>query len=107
MEELKKLLAELEGGIRPEIADMLIGLYDKMQEKDKKAILSALKQAVTQKNLLIEYGRERNVIIDKGLRNLKIIEKKIETQYKKLVAEAESKEGAMSGTQAEELIKQI
>lgn len=107
MEELKKLLAELEGGIRPEIADMLIGLYDKMPEKDKKAIISALKQAITQKNLLIEYGRQRNVIIEKGLRNLKIVEKKIETQYRKLLEKAEGEESVKSGTQAEEFIKQI
>ncbi len=107
MEELKKLLARLEGGLRPEIVDMIQELYGKMPEKDRKAIISALRQAVSQKDLLIEFGQKRNVVIDKGLKNLKILEKKIETQYKKLVEKAEGEEGAKSGVQAEELIKQI
>ncbi len=107
MEELKKLLARLEGGLRPEIVDMIQELYGKMPEKDRKAIISALRQAVSQKDLLIEFGQKRNVVIDKGLKNLKILEKKIETQYKKLVEKAEGEEGIKSGVQAEELIKQI
>jgi len=107
MEELKSLLKKIEGNIRPELAEILIMLYPKMEEKIQKEVVGVIKQFMTQSDLVMEFGRKRNGIYERGIQKLKEVEANYENRYKTMLVEGEKREETESSKKAEEALMQI
>jgi hypothetical protein len=107
MEELKNLLKKIEGKIRPESAEILVMLYPKMEEEKQKEVIDAIKQLMTQSDLIMEFGRRRNGIYERGMQKLKEVGIGYENRYKTILAEGEKKEETESSKKAEEALTQI
>jgi len=107
MEELKSLLKKIEGKIRPEMVDILLMLYPKMGKKVQEDVIDGIKQFMTQSDLIMEFGRKRNGIYERGMQKLKEVEVNYENRYKTALVTAEKKEETESSKKAEEALTQI
>ena len=105
--ELQELIKKLEGSVNPEILEGIAEKYPQISKEDQNAVIQTLQYWAAKVELVKKYGEDRSAVIKKGIEEVKVIEDKMQADYREAMENLEKEEDLSSTKEAETLIKQI